>query len=84
MTENRESEAPGLKARADDRLQSKGRDENAALPLDAAKDNDGPERYPSVRKDDAVEVRAFNPDPPQGAGDSSATPSEDGRAGGKR
>src|SRR5687768_11231572 len=36
-------------------LQSEGRDENAAQPLDAAKDNAGAERYPSVGADDAVE-----------------------------
>lgn len=63
-------EAPGLKAR-DERLQSKGREANDALPLDAAPDNAGPERYPSARKDDAVEMKSFNPDPPQGAGDTS-------------
>ena len=84
MPENSQTDAPGLKARADERLQSKGREENAAQPLDAAKDNGGPERYPSVRKDDAIEVRTFNPVPPQGAGDSSANPSESDKAGGKR
>lgn len=66
-------EAPGLKGR-DERLQTKGRHENAALPLDRAPDNAGPERYPAARKDDSieeVEPKSFNPEPRQGAGDSS-------------
>jgi hypothetical protein len=36
-------------------LQSEGRQENAAQPLDAAKDNAGAERYPSVDQHEAVE-----------------------------
>jgi hypothetical protein len=55
-------------------IQSDGRDKNDAQPLDAAKDKGGPERYPSARKDDAVETvepKTFNPEPRQGAGDSS-------------
>lgn len=39
----------------EDRIQSPGRRENAAQPLNAPKDDGGPERYPSVRQDDAVE-----------------------------
>ncbi|MFC3079373.1 hypothetical protein ACFODL_14840 [Phenylobacterium terrae] len=38
-----------------DKLQSEGRDENAAQPLDAARKNAGAERYPSVDQHDAVE-----------------------------
>jgi hypothetical protein len=61
-----------------DNIQSEGRDANAAQPLNAAPDNKGAERYPKVRQDDAVtgEDRAFgsdNPEPRQGAGDSSPT-----------
>jgi hypothetical protein len=68
-----------------DKIQSEGRKENAAQPLNAADDEGGPERYPSVRQDDAVErtgrtqqvageARPFegrpaNPQPRQGAGD---------------
>lgn len=36
-------------------LQSEGRNDNAAQPLNAAKDNAGAERYPSVNQQDAVE-----------------------------
>lgn len=50
------------------RMQTSGREANAAQPLDAAKDKGGPERYPPVRQDDAVErtgfgeqVRSFDP-----------------------
>ncbi|CAN7188108.1 hypothetical protein LJR164_000489 [Phenylobacterium sp. LjRoot164] len=42
----------------DGRLQSPGRRKNAAEPLDAAKDNDGAERYP--------EPRSFDTDTPPG------------------
>jgi hypothetical protein len=59
---------------SDDRIQSKGREANDAQPLNAADDNGGPERYPSARKDDAVESiepKTPNPQPRQGAGDSS-------------
>lgn len=37
------------------KIQSSGREENAAQPTDAAKDKGGPERYPPVRQDDAIE-----------------------------
>jgi hypothetical protein len=54
------SEGPG-------KVQTPGRDANAAQPLDAAKNKGGPERYPRVRQDDAVErtgpgekVRSFD------------------------
>lgn len=50
-----------------DRIQSEGRRKNGAEPLNAAEDHGGPERYPAVRKDDAVETG--NPQPRQGAGD---------------
>ncbi|RAK67437.1 hypothetical protein [Phenylobacterium kunshanense] len=49
-------------------LQTEGRKENAAQPLDAAKDAGGPERYPQARQDDGLEPPR-NPRPPQGAGD---------------
>jgi hypothetical protein len=39
----------------ENKLQSEGRKENAAQPLNAAKDNAGAERYPSVDQHDAVE-----------------------------
>ena len=39
----------------EDQIQTAGRKDNAAQPLDAAPDEGGPERYPSVRQDDAVE-----------------------------
>jgi hypothetical protein len=40
---------------ADEKMQSQGRKDNAAQPLDAAKDNEGAERYPATGADDAVE-----------------------------
>ena len=55
----------------DDKIQSKGRKDNAAQPVNAAPDNAGAERYPAVRKDDGVE----NPRPRQGAGDGGPDPS---------
>lgn len=67
----------------DDMLQSEGRKDNAAQPLNASPDNAGAARYPAVNKDDSVdstgEGRGFganvdaptNPEPRQGAGDSS-------------
>jgi hypothetical protein len=69
----------------DDHIQTPGRKENAAQPLDAAKDNAGAQRYPPERKDDAVEEdRSFapaNPEPRQGAGDSSRASTQEGRLG---
>jgi hypothetical protein len=67
----------------DDPINTDGRKANAAQPLNAAKDNAGAERYPSVRQDDGVEssneTRSFdpprNPNPPQGAGDGPIPPS---------
>lgn len=70
----------------DDKIQTEGRQENDARPLNSASDDGGPERYPSVRQDDAVErtgrieevtggeTRSF--DPPRGAG-----PDQPGNAG---
>jgi hypothetical protein len=50
------------------KAQTPGREANAAQPLDAAGKKGGPERYPRVRQDDAVErtglseqVRSFDP-----------------------
>ncbi|MGA0606201.1 hypothetical protein ACO2Q0_09390 [Phenylobacterium sp. VNQ135] len=72
----------------DDNIQSEGRRENAAQPLDAADNKGGPERYPAVRQDDSVEgePRTFeggNPAPRQGAGDTTAVPpsANEGRLG---
>jgi hypothetical protein len=41
-------------------VQTAGRKENAAQPLNAADDNGGAERYPPTRADDAIE-RSFEP-----------------------
>jgi hypothetical protein len=73
-----------------DKIQSQGRHANAAQPLNASKNDGGAERYPKVRKDDGVasEGRAFkgpaNPQPRQGAGDSSPTQDRTGADEGKR
>jgi hypothetical protein len=71
-----------------DKIQTEGREANAAQPLNEADGNAGAERYPPVRSDDAVdaaEERSFdrgNPEPRQGAGDGSAPASaNDGRLG---
>ena len=41
---------------ADERkIQTEGRKDNAAQPLDASKNEAGSERYPAVRQDDAIE-----------------------------
>jgi hypothetical protein len=69
------------------KVQTGGREDNAAKPLNTAPDQGGPERYPAVRQDDAVEAtgrteevtgerRSFDPSadaptPRQGAGDGS-------------
>lgn len=64
-----------------DDIQSDGRDANGAQPLNASSNRAGAERYPKVRQDDSAsgETRTFegpaNPEPPQGAGDS--TPTQD-------
>ena len=59
-------------------MQTDGRKANAAQPLDAAKDQGGPERYPSAGKDDAVTGPGqANPQPPQGAGDGDLGPAGD-------
>jgi len=72
----------------DDKINTEGRRENAAQPLNESDNRRGPERYPSVRQDDAVEAetRSFektgNPEPRQGAGDTTAPPStNEGRTG---
>jgi hypothetical protein len=59
----------------DDKIQSQGRKDNAAQHVNTAPDNEGAERYPSVRQDDSVEQPASNPRPRQGAGDGG--PAED-------
>lgn len=79
-----------MSGRSDEhKIQTDGREGNAAQPLNAAKDNEGAERYPSVSKDDGVEKsagenRSFgdNPEPRRGAGDTSTPPSaNEGRLG---
>lgn len=69
----------------DDNMNTEGRKENAAKPLNTAQDNAGAERYPPTGRDDSVgkagdggEARSFDPSvdaptPRQGAGDGSQT-----------
>lgn len=77
-----------------DGLQTQGRKDNAAQPLDASDNAEGAERYPPEGKDDAIELgrgaeesRSFggehaNPEPRQGAGDGGPDPSvNEGRLG---
>lgn len=55
MADEREGRDLGKSPANEDRIQTAGRAENDARPLNAAPDDGGPERYPSVRQDDAVE-----------------------------
>jgi hypothetical protein len=60
-----------------EKINTDGREKNAAQPLNEADDKGGPERYPPVSKDDSVQAgegRSFDPGatPRQGAGDGSA------------
>ena len=88
MADERDQQGNDTRPVADkDKIQTTGREENAAQPLNASDDDGGPERYPSVRQDDAVErtgrteqvtgqsrsfdPRADAPTPRQGAGDTS-------------
>ncbi|RAK59257.1 hypothetical protein DJ021_05295 [Phenylobacterium hankyongense] len=74
-----EREGQGLPAghpATEDKVQTRGREANAARPLNAAEDKGGAERYPSVSQTDSVERRSFDPaadapTPRQGAGDGS-------------
>jgi hypothetical protein len=62
MADERQGQEGSTRRVADkDRIQTAGRKANDALPLNAPKDEGGPERYPSVRQDDAVEARSFDP-----------------------
>jgi hypothetical protein len=56
MADEREGhEGSTRRVATEDVEQSIGRKENDAQPLNSAPDNAGPERYPAVRQDDAVE-----------------------------
>lgn len=67
----------GAERRPAEDIQSQGRKDNAAQHLNSAPDNPGPERYPSVNRDDSIDPDAKNapspgpdnPQPRQGAGD---------------
>jgi hypothetical protein len=67
--------------------QSEGREKNAASADYPEVSEVTPQAYPSAGKDDTVEPRSFdnrtgNPDPPQGAGDTSVPPAtNEGRTG---
>jgi hypothetical protein len=74
----------------EDKIQTGGRQANAAQPLNASENREGAERYPPVRQDDAVETgeatRTFgggsgNPQPRQGAGDPSPRSNNEGNLG---
>jgi hypothetical protein len=78
----------GAEKHPDDKIQSEGRKDNAAQHVNEAADNAGAERYPSVKKDDAIEPGAArgerktfegveNPEPRQGAGDGGPSRSSD-------
>jgi hypothetical protein len=69
MADEREGQDGDTRREAEKgKVQTAGRDDNAAQPLNAARDNAGPERYPPVRQDDAIErtglgeqFRSFDP-----------------------
>jgi len=66
---------------AEQQRESEGRKENGATADYPGVSEVTPQAYPQVRKDDAME-RPGNPDPPQGAGDTSApAATNDGRMG---
>jgi hypothetical protein len=87
MADEREgAHQPPPQPASETRIQSGGRQENAAQPLNAAEDRGGPERYPPVDRSDAVESRSFDPaadapTPRQGAGDASPKATQQGRLG---
>jgi len=58
--------AGGHQPANEDEIQSKGRKDNAAQPLNAAEPNAGAERYPSAGKDDAVEAPPAPPNATDG------------------
>lgn len=64
-----------------EQIQSRGRAENAAEPLNAAKDNAGAERYPPAGRDDSVEPRSFaktaDPDIPPSPNEGRLGPASD-------
>ena len=60
----------------DDKMQTDGRKDNAAQPLNASKNQAGAERYPSTRRDDGIDRPADATAPKQGAGDGSAPPAK--------
>ena len=55
MADEREGQGLGKNPANEDKIQTAGRKANDAQPLHAAEDDGGPERYPSVRQDDAIE-----------------------------
>lgn len=61
------------------RIQTGGREANAAQPLNAAPDRGGPERYPAVGRTDSVqaEPRSFRPDIPASMTDGRMGPGGD-------
>ena len=70
----------------EDKIQTPGREANAAQPLNASENEGGAERYPPVRQDDAVETgeakRTFDrgseaESQQDGDGDITDTPDED-------
>ena len=85
MADEREgAHQPPPQPASETRIQSGGRQENAAQPLNAAEDRGGPERYPPG--DRAVESRSFNPaadapTPRPDAGDPSPDATQQGRVG---
>lgn len=48
----------GAEKHTDDKIQTQGRKDNAAQPLNDAPDRGGAERYPSTNKDDSVDTSA--------------------------
>ena len=80
MADEREgAPQPGPDPASKSKIQTAGREANAARPLNAARDRGGAERYPKVDQTDAVQAegRSFDsavdaPTPRQGAGDGTA------------
>jgi hypothetical protein len=93
MADERKGQDGGTRRVAnEDKVQTAGRKQNDAQPLNSAPDEGGPERYPAVRQDDAVERtgraaapsgegRSFDPGPDTGKPRQDEAPMQPGNSG---
>lgn len=82
MADERQPETDPLKAPArEGRLQSPGREANAAEPLDTSQNGAGAERYPAVNQQDAVERTGRTGTQPAPQGGETRSFEDDGQGG---